>query len=270
MTGRHIKRLVTTVGLLAISVTAILPFVLMLITAIQDTAEISFSIDLDLLTLKNFTSLFTVQDFGGALVNSLIIVAIAIVLNNAVAALAAYGFVFRRFPGSEGLFWVYLATMMVPIQVTMIPMFIMFREAGVLGTHFTLALPVVNAFGVYLTRQFMLGVPPSLIEAARIDGASDLVIFLRIVVPVIKPVLIALTVFTFLTTWNDFMWPLISIQETSMQTVTLAVSRLRGSFATQYGLVMAGATVAFLVPFLVYVFLQRRFVEGVTGSGVKG
>ena len=108
------------------------------------------------------------------------------------------------------------------------------------------------------------------LEAARIDGACDFKIFLVIVLPLIRSVLISLTVFTFLTTWDDFLWPLVSIASDQNRTVTLAVAQLHGSFKTQYGMVMAGTTIAFAVPFLVYVILQRHFVEGVTASGVKG
>ncbi|MEZ5085479.1 MAG: carbohydrate ABC transporter permease [Tessaracoccus sp.] len=249
---------------------SVLPFVLMVITAIQETTTLRFTIDADQLTLGNFVKLFTLHDFGSALLTSVIVVAIAVVLNNIVCSLAAFAFAFKPFPGSSAVFSLYLATMMVPAQVTMIPMFIMFREMGILGGHLSLALPVVNAFGVFLMRQFMTSIPPSLLEAARIDGATDLRIFWSIIVPAIKPVLVALTVFTFLTTWNDFLWPLVSQQSGENTTLTLAVSQLKGSFQTQYGMVMAGTTIAFLVPFLVYVILQRQFVEGVTASGMKG
>lgn len=129
---------------------------------------------------------------------------------------------------------------------------------------------MVNAFGVFLIRQFMTTIPLSLLEAARIDGASDLRVFWSVILPIIRPVIVSLTVFTFLTTWNDFMWPLISLQTNERTTVTLAISQLQGAFTSQYGMVMAGTTVAFLVPLVVYVVLQRQFVQGVTASGVKG
>lgn len=249
---------------------AVLPFILMVASSLQETTKLTFFISPDKFTFENYKNLFTIQGFGSALLTSTIVVVIACVMNVIVCSLAAYGFAFKRFPGSEALFWVYLATMMVPAQVTMIPMFIMFREMGILGSHLALALPVVNAFGVFLIRQFMYSIPKSLLDAAKIDGASDFRIFLTIVVPLIKSVIVALTVFTFLTTWNDFMWPLISLTSDDTRTVTLAVSQMTGAFETQYGMVMAGTTIAFLVPFLVYVFLQRQFVEGVTSSGIKG
>lgn len=267
---RYLGKTISVTLISILLILAVLPFVLMIITSIQDTTRLAYTIDFDKLTLENFRSLWEVQNFGGALLTSSLVVILACAMNLVVCSLAAYAFAFKRFPGSEGMFWLYLVTMMVPGQVTLIPMFMMFTKVGLIGSYFSLALPVVNAFGVYLIRQFMFSIPSSLIEAARIDGASDFQIFTRIILPLIRSVLVALTVFTFLTTWNDFMWPLVSLQSDSTQTVTLAVSQLKGSFTTQYGMVMAGTTIAFLVPFLVYVVMQRQFVEGVTSSGVKG
>ncbi|EEH63590.1 ABC transporter, permease protein [Gleimia coleocanis DSM 15436] len=267
---RHLLKGISWIFTSLLLVLAVLPFVLMLITAVQETTRLSYSIDFSKLTLQNFYNLFEVQNFGGALLTSTIVVVLACVMNIVVCSLAAYGFAFKRFPGSEGIFWIYIVSMMVPGQVTIIPMFVMFKEMGIIGSYLSLALPVVNAFGVFLIRQFMYSIPPSLVEAARIDGATDFQIFVRIILPLIRSVLVALTVFTFLTTWNDFLWPLVSLQSDTTQTVTLAVSQLKGSFSTQYGMVMAGTTIAFMVPFLVYAFMQRQFVEGVTSSGVKG
>ncbi|MDO5080494.1 carbohydrate ABC transporter permease [Buchananella hordeovulneris] len=247
---------------------AVLPFGLMVLTAFQRTSVLRFSAGQ--FTLDNFINLFTVQEFGVAIRNSLLVVLIACVLNNVVCALAAYGFAKLGFPGHNKLFWFYVATMMVPGQVTMIPLFIIFRQLGILGTPLSLALPVVNAFGVFLIRQFMLSIPDSLLDAARIDGASHWRVFTHIILPLIRPVLVALTVFTFLTTWNDFLWPLIAITSDSSRTVTVAISQLKGSFSTEFGMVMAGTTVAFMVPFIVYVFLQRKFVQGITSSGFGG
>ena len=214
--------------------------------------------------------LFGENRFARALLNSSIVVVIGCALNIVVCSMAAFAFEKKTFPGSEVVFWIYVATMMVPGQVTLIPLYGIMRDLGLLNTHIALALPVVNAFGVFLIRQFMKGIPDDLLDAARIDGASDFRIFVRIILPLVKPVIIALTVFTFLTTWNDFLWPLVSITEAEMETVTLAAANLQGRFTTDYGLVMAGATVTFLVPLILYVVLQKQFVEGVVSSGVKG
>ncbi|GAB77969.1 carbohydrate ABC transporter membrane protein 2, CUT1 family [Austwickia chelonae] len=266
----RLSRIVLWAATALLVISAALPFVLMLLTAFQRTTTLRFEIDPDALTFGNFADLMTVHGFGQALVNTTVVVLIACALNNIVCATAAYGFAVRPFPGSKTLFAVYLLTMMIPSQVTMIPLFLIFREAGLLGGYLSLALPVVNAFGVFLIHQFMVSIPVSLFEAARIDGASDRQIFVSIVLPIIRPVLVTLTVFTFLTTWNDFLWPLVSVNDDSMRTVTLAVAQLKGSFETQYGMVMAGTTIAFTVPFLVYVLLQKAFVEGVASTGVKG
>lgn len=258
----------TVLGVLVLL--ALLPFAFMAVTSIQDVRTLSLAFDPSALQLDNYTRLLTQYGFGSALMNSAIVVTLACVVNVVVCSLAAFAFEKKPFPGSEALFWVYVATMMVPVQVTLIPLFTIVRDLGLLNTHLAIALPVINAFGVFLIRQFMRSVPDEILEAARVDGAKDLRVFMTIVLPIIRPVIVALIVFTFLTTWNDFIWPLVSITDEGMQTVTLAASKLQGRVSTQYGLVMAGAAVSFVVPFAIYVVLQRQFVEGVTSSSVKG
>lgn len=249
---------------------ALLPFVFMAVTSVQETARMTALLNPADFSLDNYVRLFGENRFARALLNSSVVVVIGCALNIVVCSMAAFAFEKNRFPGSEVVFWIYVATMMVPGQVTLIPLYGIMRDLGLLNTHIALALPVVNAFGVFLIRQFMKGIPDDLLDAARIDGASDFRIFVRIILPLVKPVIIALTVFTFLTTWNDFLWPLVSITEAEMETVTLAAANLQGRFTTDYGLVMAGATVTFLVPLILYVVLQKQFVEGVVSSGVKG
>lgn len=133
-----------------------------------------------------------------------------------------------------------------------------------------LILPACDAFGVFLIKQFMTSVPDELLEAAQIDGANEVRTFTTIVIPLIKPVLVSLTVFTFISAWNNFLWPLVICTDTNMQTLTVALSLLQGKFETNYGLVMAGSTMTFIVPFVLYVFLQKQFVEGIALSGIKG
>ena len=256
--------------LLVLAAVAVLPFLFMAATSIQKTTRIALAIDWSKIDLSNYTRLFQDYGFAGALLTSAIVVTISCALNAVVCSLAAFAFEKKPFPGSEALFWVYVATMMIPPQVTLVPLYTIMRDVGLLNTHLALALPVVNAFGVFLIRQFMQSIPDDLLDAARIDGASDLQIFFRIVLPVIKPTIVALTVFTFLTVWNDFLWPLVSISKDTMQTVTLAAAKLQGRTQVEYGLVMAGAAVATIVPFILYMFLQKQFVEGVTSSSIKG
>lgn len=256
--------------LIVLCFVAVLPFVFMLVTSLQETSRMTVLLDPADFTMHNYVRLFTENRFARAITTSVVVVTLACVANMLVASLAAFAFEKKRFPGSEALFWLYLATMMVPGQVTLIPLYGIMRDLGLLNTYVALAMPVINAFGVFLIRQFMKGIPDDLLDAARIDGSSDLGIYFRIIVPLIKPILIALTVFTLLTTWNDFLWPLVSITDDRVQTVTLAAANLQGRFSTDYGLVMAGATVTFLIPLTLYVILQRQFVEGIVSSGVKG
>jgi multiple sugar transport system permease protein len=248
---------------------ALLPFLYMVITSLQDTTALTLIFDPSKLDLSNYTRLFTAYGFGQAILTSVIVVVIACVLNLVVCSLAAYAFSKRQFRGSETLFWVFIATMMVPTQVTLIPLYSIIRDLGLVNSYLAIALPLLNAFGVFLIRQFMDGVPDEIIEAARIDGASEITIFARIMLPIIKPVLASLTIFTFIGAWNDFLWPLVSTSTAQMQTVTVAAGKLQGQFATDYGLVMAGATVSFLIPIVMYAVLQRQFVQGVAASGLK-
>ena len=187
-----------------------------------------------------------------------------------IASMAAYGFEKKHFWGKEFLFKVYMLTLMIPGQVTMIPVFIIMKKLGLLNTYFALVVIILNAFGVFLIRQFMESVPDELLEAAKVDGCPEYKIFINIVIPLIKPVLVSLVVFTFVTSWNDFMWPLVSTTDSSMYTLTVALSLLKTQYQTNYGLILAGATVSFIFPFILYAFLQKQFVEGIALSGVKG
>jgi len=267
---RFLGRGISAIVIVGFLLLAMIPFFFMAITSLQDTSTVSLSFDASRLDFSNFTKLFTQYGFGAALLTSSIVVVLACVLNLFVASLAAYAFEKKPFPGSEGLFIVYIVSMMVPIQVTLIPLFTIMKNLGLLNTHLSLALPMVNAFGVFLIRQFLVTIPDELLEAARLDGASDLRIFGTIVIPLIRPVLVALTVFTFISTWNDFLWPLVSISDNQRQTVTLAAANLVGNLTQQYGLIMAGSVVCFIVPLVMYIFLQKQFVEGVTATGLKG
>lgn len=258
-------------GLLVLAaITTLFPFVYMVITSLKQTYSMDLNFSLENVNLLNYKIIFKNYDFGKYFFNSAVVVIVACLLNCIISSMAAYGFAKKKFRGSEFMFWIYLATLMIPSQVILIPMFLIVQKLNMMNSYSALILPIINAFGVFLIRQFMEGVPDELIEAARMDGCSEFRIFTTIVLPLIKPVLVSLTVFTFITTWNDFVWPLITITDSSMSTLTLALSSLQGNYATNYGLVMAGATLTFLPPFILYVFLQKEFVEGIALSGVKG
>lgn len=248
----------------------IFPFLYMVITSLQQTYTLGLSFDLGSFNLKNYETIFKNYNFLRFFTNSVIVVVCAVFFNCLISALAAYGFAKKRFLGKNTVFWVYLATLMIPPQVILVPMYIIIQQLNITNTYLSLFLPIINAFGVFLIKQFMENIPDELLEAARIDGCGELRLFFSIVIPLIRSVLIALALFTFITSWNDFVWPLIVITDQNMSTLTLALAELQGNYTTNYGLVMAGATLSFIPPFVLYLFLQKQFVEGIALSGVKG
>ncbi|MEX2536098.1 MAG: carbohydrate ABC transporter permease [Trueperaceae bacterium] len=187
------------------------------------------------------------------------------------SAMAGYAFARLRFPGRDALFFLVLGTMMIPFPVTLIPSFLIVANLGWLDTYQALIVPrVVSAFAIFLFRQFFLAIPRELEEAALIDGANRFVIFLRIILPLSTPVLAASATFSFLFAWNDFLWPLIVTTSTEMRTVQLGLAVFQGQYGVFWTLLMA-ATVLVTVPaILAFLFAQRRFIEGITSSGLKG
>lgn len=256
--------------LTAMALTALVPFIYMALVSLTQKLTLDLRFDIGTFSLLNYARVFRNFNIGRNLLNSVIVTGSACALNNIISSMAAYGFSKRRFPGRDLLFSVYLATLMIPGQVTLIPVFTMIARLNMMNTYPALFLPIINAFGVFLVRQFMVNVPDELLEAARIDGCGENRMFVTIVLPLIKPVLISLTIFTFITSWNDFLWPLIIATKPQKHTLTLAVSALKGNYSTNYGLVMAGSTLTFLPPFILYVILQKQFVEGIALSGIKG
>ncbi len=248
---QRISKLFINLLFVVMTFTAIIPFIYMLFTSFRQVYSLTdFNFQLSDFNFDNYRAVFTNMPFLTYFKNSMIIVVCSCALNIAVSALAGYGFAKKRFKGRDLLFSLFLATMMIPGQVTIIPVFTMLN--------------------VFMMKQFMEGIPNELIEAAKIDGSGEIRTFFSIVIPLVKPVIISLTTFTFITVWNDFIWPLVVVSTDDMTTLTLGLSTLQGLYLTNYGLVMAGATLTFIVPFTLYIFLQKQFVEGIALSGIKG
>lgn len=254
----------------ALAIIAFFPFVYMLLLSFTKSDSLRFKLSDIALNFDNYRDVFTRINFMTPLKNSVIVAIVTCLLNCVLCAMAAYGLEKKRFTGSKTVFAIYLATLAVPGQVTMIPVFLMMRDMGLMNTFVALILPSCDAFGVFLIKQFIGSVPDALLEAAEIDGAGEIYKFTQIVVPLIMPALVSLTVFTFISSWNNFLWPLVICTDSNMHTLTVALSLLKGRFETNYGLVMAGSTMTFIFPFLLYVFLQKQFVEGIALSGIKG
>jgi multiple sugar transport system permease protein len=225
----------------------------------------------EVFTLKNYRDVLERADLLRWFLNSVIVAVFATGIVLLINAMAAYAFARLRFPGRDLLFAMVLATMMVPAQVTMIPLFFMLNELSLLNTHLALMLPRFGvAIGVFMLRQFFFSIPIELEEASLVDGCSRYRIFFQIVLPLAKPSLSALGILTFVWAWNDFMWPLIAISSNQMYTLPIGLSTLVGYYGREYGIQMAGAFIASFPVLLVFFIFQRQFIQGVALSGLKG
>ena len=260
-----------TLFCLLMALMCLLPLVYMLLMSFTQSSTTTLHLkDVNIFDIYNYGYALSKRGFAAGFKNSIIVTVGSCLLVNLVSAMAAYGFEKKPLPGKEKLFQLYLSTMMIPGQVVLISMFVMVNKAGMSNTYSAVILPMVGAFGIFLMRQFMEAVPNDLLEAAEIDGSGELRTFFTIVLPLVQPALITLTVFTFTSSWNNFLWPLIITNKSEMFTLTLTMSTLSGRNDTNYGLVMAGATLTFLFPFILYLFMQKQFVEGIALGGVKG
>ncbi|MDQ8737916.1 carbohydrate ABC transporter permease [Paenibacillus sp. LHD-38] len=252
-----------------------LPFIWMILSALKDLSQVFIVPPKwipDPFVWSNFKESLTALPFGRAYFNSFYINVIVVVSQLLTCSMAAYAFAKINFPFREPLFVLFLATMMVPGQVTIIPLYLMLKNFGWLDTHQSIIVPaaLLNAFGVFLLRQFFKGIPKEMEEAAIVDGANRFTIYTRIMLPLVKPALSALGIFTFLGMWNNFFYPLIFLNSPEMFTVPMMLNLYRGMYATDWTLMMAGATIALLPVLLVYIIGQRYIIEGVTLSGIKG
>ncbi|MGQ9517311.1 MAG: carbohydrate ABC transporter permease [Anaerolineae bacterium] len=206
------------------------------------------------------------------LLNSFIAASGVALLGVITSTLAGYAFGKKRFPGQNLLFWLLLLTMMLPKQISLIPLFIMMRDLKWFDTYFALIIPyAAYPFGIFLVKQFMQGIPNDLIDAAKIDGASELGVFWYVVLPLTKPAVGALAIFAFMFGWNDYIWQLVVTNQQTMLTLPVGVSKLVAGWGTiDIGVGMAGATLAFIPMLIIFLLFQDYFVKGITVGAVKG
>lgn len=266
--GRNLVDLLLILGAAATS----LPFFWMIFAALKPRSEAT-AVPPRLLpqepTWEFVRTLFVDLDFGRYLANTIIVVAIGFV-GLFFMAMAGYGFAKFEFRGKSIMFAAVLATMMIPVQVTMIPTYLILNAVGLTGTLVGIALPtLVSAFGIFLFRQFMSTIPDELLEAARLDGAGHGRTFVSIVLPMSGPILAVQAVLTFIAGWNSFLWPLILAGEQSKYTLSVGLALLNQQVATNPSLQMAGAAVMVVPIVVVFIFFQRYIVQGFTMSGLK-
>jgi multiple sugar transport system permease protein len=222
-------------------------------------------------TLDQYRQLFVRLDMGRAFLSSTTIAVAVTLISLLLNSMAGYAFARLRFGGRERLFRLLLAALIVPAQVGMLPLFLLMKSMHLVNTYWGAILPsLASVFGIFLVRQFMLGIPQELLEAARIDGAGELRIYWSVVMPLARPVLATLAIYTFMTTWNDFLWPLIVLSDHRRYTLPVAMAGLVGEHALDVELMMAGAVVTVLPVLVVFMALQRHYVAGLTAGSVKG
>ncbi|NHM32431.1 carbohydrate ABC transporter permease [Bacillus sp. C11] len=249
-----------------------LPFIWMVFSSFKPESEISSLVPTlfpKQFTLENFQNLFENMNFGLYLKNTIIIVLCSFVglfLN----AMAGYAFAKYQFKGKDKLFYLILATMMIPGQVTMIPVYLILNKMHLTNTMAGIVLPgLVGAFSIFLFRQFMTTIPDELLEAARLDGASELRLFMQVVLPISRPILAVQGILTFIAGWNSFLWPLIIANDENLYTLSVGLSLLKGQYGGNYALQMAGSTFMVVPIVIIFIIFQKHIIDGYTISGMK-
>ncbi|KXG87507.1 carbohydrate ABC transporter permease [Agrobacterium bohemicum] len=259
---------------IAITIVMLLPFVWMLSASLKLSRDV-FAFPIEWIPAQprweNYTEIWTKIPLALFIYNTSKLTIIVTIMQLLTSSFAAYAFAKLHFPYKNTLFLGYIATIAMPWQVYMVPQFLLMREFGLNNTHLALILlQAFTAFGVFLMRQFYMSIPNELCEAARIDGMNEYQIWAKIMLPLSKPALSTLTIFTFVTTWNDFLGPMIYLTKTELKTIQIGLRMFISQYSAEYGLIMAASVVALIPVLIVFLALQRFFVEGVASSGIKG
>ena len=269
-TSRWWLYVILTLAVLAVAA----PFIWMVLGSFKSTPELRQTPPTwwpENPSLDNYTQLFSRLNFAVYFANSAIVAVVVTLGNLLFCSMLGYALAMLEFPGKRALFAVVMGTLLIPGVVTFVPLFVLVANLGLVDTLPGLMLPfLVGPFGVFLMRQFILGLPKDLLDAGRVDGAGELRIFARIILPLCGPALATLGILTFLASWNNFLWPLVVAQTENTYTLPVALALYsKGQNATEYGLLLAGATVVVMPILLVFLAFQRRFIEGIATTGIK-
>ncbi|MBY5437592.1 carbohydrate ABC transporter permease [Rhizobium leguminosarum] len=259
---------------IAVTLIMLMPFAWMLSASLKLSRDV-FAFPIEWIPAEpqwqNYVDIWTKIPLALFIYNTSKLTIIVTLLQLLTSSFAAYAFAKLNFPYKNTLFLGYIATIAMPWQVYMVPQFLLMREFGLNNTHLALiCLQAFTAFGVFLMRQFYMSIPTELCEAARIDGMNEYQIWARIMLPLSKPALSTLTIFTFVTTWNDFLGPMIYLTKTELKTVQIGLRMFISQYSAEYGLIMAASVVALIPVLVVFLSLQRFFVEGIASTGLKG
>ena len=251
------------------------PFIWMVLTSLKNLDEV-YRIPLSWwpdnpLNVRNYVQIFTERPFGLYIFNSFAVAIGATISTLIFSTLGGYAFAKLPMPGKEILFTLVLATIMLPFEVSAIPLYLIFSNLGLANTYLGLIAPeMVSILGIFLIRQFCETIPSDYLDAARIDGAGEVRVLWTVILPIITPAMVTLALIRFIATWNSFLWPLLITRDETLRTLPLALSFFSGFYGTQYHLLAAAACVSVLPLLILFLFLQRQVVEGVALSGLKG
>lgn len=272
--GRTLRLAVFYLAMLAIVVIFICPYVFAIFGSFKPLSGVLSEKPWQppsSLSVSNFTNVLHTQHFLTYLRNTIMVTVILTAGQVAFSLLGAYAFARMHFPGRDMLFWVYLATLMVPGAVTMIPMYVIMDKLHLLDTYWALFLPYVlgTPYTIFLMRQYLLTLPEELFEASRLDGCSELGVLTRIVIPLSRPILITAAVIAFVFGWNNFLWPLIATNSTALKVNTLGIADLQSNFGTQWNLVLAGSLLCLVPMLILFAIFQRQIVRSIQLGGVS-
>lgn len=267
----------THLAAVALSTVFLFPFIWLLLSAFKPNAVLKQFPPAWIFTptLEHLTGLFDAASgfyFWQFLANTLYICAFTVAANILASSMVAYGFARVKWPGRDVLFYAMLGTMMVPAQIMMIPVFLLFRKLGWIDTFLPLTVPALfgNAFFIFMLRQFFMTVPRDLLDAARVDGHGEIAIWWRVVMPLSVPALAVVGLFSFIGAWNDFVNPLIYLLDETRYTLSLGLAMFQGQYTTEYGKLMAASALMTCPIVILFFFAQRQFIEGIKMTGIKG
>ena len=273
-TAPRIRAVLLYVALIVGALISLFPMIWMISASLMPTGEASTyppHLVPTRVTFEHYEALFTRLNLGRYLLNSALIAFVVTALSIIVNSMAGYAFAKLRFRGRDRLFQLLSAGLVLPVQVAMLPLFLLMKRLGLINTYWGVIIPgLASIFGIFLIRQYAQAIPDDMLDAARVDGASELRIYRSVVLPGIVPILATLAIWTFLATWNDFMWPLIVLSDESHYTLPVALASLVGEHVQDTELMMAGSVLTIIPVLLVFLFLQRYYIQGVMAGSVKG
>ncbi len=274
LTRRRISQVILYVLLIIGALIALLPMLWMLSASLMPAGEASMyppHLLPSKVTFSHYGELFTRLNLGRYLFNSALIAFVVTGVSLVINSMAGYAFAKLRFRGRDRAFRILSLGLVLPVQVAMLPLFLLMKNLHLINTYWGVIIPgMASIFGIFLIRQYALSIPDDMLDAARIDGASELRIYWSVVVPGILPILATLAIWTFLATWNDFMWPLIVLSDEAHYTLPVALANLSGEHVMDTELMMAGSVLTVIPVLAVFLFLQRYYIQGVMAGSVKG